>query len=362
MLRRNFLALIGFIGFGAYMFNKQNELKKVIKDKFELGLHWPTKDPFLFCAHHLDHFPEGTSNQSVPEKYLKGRNLGQDFGLKDGFRMYHGTEIPGFPVHPHRGFETITIVNKGYVDHADSLGAAGRYGEGDVQWMTAGSGVQHSEMFPLLDQENKNIVQMFQVWLNLPARNKMVDADFKMLWGNDIPKIRSEKDGYELSIISGEYNGQSFFQAPKNSWAADPENKINVFLLTLEQNGNFSLPAIESNSNRMIYFYEGESFEVNSETISQGYGIDCYVDEKIEIKASAKSKVLILEGKAINEPVVQQGPFVLNSSEELIQTFNDYQKTQFGGWTWERTDMVHGNEKKRFAKYPDGKIIYPTKS
>jgi redox-sensitive bicupin YhaK (pirin superfamily) len=114
-----------------------------------LGFQWETLDPFIFCVHHKDDYPVGNSDMG-PQASLDGRNLGQDFQVKDGWRMYHGLKVPGFPVHPHRGFETVTIVREGWVDHSDSLGGAGRYGEGDVQWMTAGSGIQHSEMFPLI--------------------------------------------------------------------------------------------------------------------------------------------------------------------------------------------------------------------
>ena len=108
-----------------------------------IGLHWPTLDPFLFCAHHLDHYPAGNANLGVDSTQLMGRRVGSDFELKDGWRMYHGREVPGFPRHPHRGFETITLARRGFIDHSDSLGAAARFGEGDVQWMTAGSGVVH---------------------------------------------------------------------------------------------------------------------------------------------------------------------------------------------------------------------------
>ena len=130
----------------------------------KLGFPWETQDPFLFCAHHADAYPEG-NEQMGPATSLEGRVLGEDFKIKDGFRMYHGRTVPGFPSHPHRGFETITIAKEGLVDHSDSLGAAGRFGNGDVQWMTAGKGVQHSEMFPLLQKDQKNPLEIFQIWL-----------------------------------------------------------------------------------------------------------------------------------------------------------------------------------------------------
>ncbi|MCB0663557.1 MAG: pirin family protein, partial [Saprospiraceae bacterium] len=107
----------------------------------QLGFPWETSDPFLFCVHHEDFYPKGNGNMGLDPSYLKGRNLGNDFQTKDGFRMYHGETVPGFPAHPHLGFETVTIARKGFIDHSDSLGAAGRFGEGDVQWMTAGKGV-----------------------------------------------------------------------------------------------------------------------------------------------------------------------------------------------------------------------------
>ena len=120
-----------------------------------LGFQWETADPFLYCVHHEDKFPNGNELMGPESSNFKGRHMGDDFIIKDGFRMYHGQTVPGFPGHPHRGFETITVVRKGLVDHADSLGAAGRYGDGDVQWMTAGKGVQHSEMFPLIKQDEE---------------------------------------------------------------------------------------------------------------------------------------------------------------------------------------------------------------
>jgi redox-sensitive bicupin YhaK (pirin superfamily) len=101
-----------------------------IKQIRPLGFQWQTLDPFLFCVHHEDQFPKG-NDELGPAASLAGRNIGQDFVVKDGWRMYHGEKVPGFPGHPHRGFETITVVREGLVDHADSAGGKGRYGNGD---------------------------------------------------------------------------------------------------------------------------------------------------------------------------------------------------------------------------------------
>ena len=101
-----------------------------IKSIKPLGFPWETQDPFLFCVHHMDHYPKG-NDALGPDASLAGRAIGQDFTVKDGWRMYHGRNVPGFPSHPHRGFETVTIVQKGFIDHSDSLGAAARFGNGD---------------------------------------------------------------------------------------------------------------------------------------------------------------------------------------------------------------------------------------
>ena len=129
------------------MNNDSTNNSAIIKIR-ELQFTWDTLDPFIFCVHHEDFYPEGNEEMG-PKPGTAGRNLGQDFGNKD-WNMYHGQKVPGFPRHPHSGFETITIVRKGIVDHVDSAGGQGRFGNGDVQWVTAGGGIQHSEMFPFL--------------------------------------------------------------------------------------------------------------------------------------------------------------------------------------------------------------------
>lgn len=161
---------------------------KLITGIKPLGFNWETSDPFLFCVHHVDAYPRG-DEQLGPAASLAGRNIGQDFTPKDGWRMYHGEHVPGFPAHPHRGFETITVVLDGFVDHSDSHGATGRYGNGDVQWMTAGRGLQHAEMFPLLHQDKPNNLELFQIWLNLPSTKKMVAPHYKMLWAEEMVKV-----------------------------------------------------------------------------------------------------------------------------------------------------------------------------
>ncbi len=338
---------------------------KIIQDLKPLGFMWPVSNPFVFCVHHLDDYPRGNENME-PDVSLSGRMLGQDFTLKDGWRMYHGKKIPGFPAHPHRGFETITIVLNGFVDHSDSHGAAGRYGMGDLQWMTAGSGLQHCEMFPMINQDKRNPTELFQIWLNLPARDKFANPHFKMLWSETIPEVTDRDETGKktvLKIYAGIYKE---YQAPDpapDSWAANPENGVNIWTIKMDASARWKLPASEMGKNRILYFYDGSVLRLAGLDVVKGHAIELLSDQEVIIEAvSEDAFMLFIEAMPINEPVIQQGPFVMNTAEEIQQAFYDYRTTQFGGWPWERYDNVHPREKGRFAKYKDGQIERPPKA
>jgi quercetin 2,3-dioxygenase len=332
-----------------------------IKNIRPLGFQWETCDPFLFCAHHKDDYPKG-NEVFGPDASLAGRNIGQDFVIKDGWRMYHGQKVPGFPSHPHRGFETVTIVLEGFVDHSDSHGASGRYGNGDVQWMTAGSGLQHAEMFPLLKKEEPNPAELFQVWLNLPASGKFAAPYYKMLWSEDIPVV-SQVDftgkNIEIKIIAGNLGTTQAFPPAPDSWAANPDNEVAIWLIKMEPGAKWTLPAARNPLSRMLYFYEGASLKAAEGNIP-GYH-SCEVDAVKEIvlqNGDTEGRILVLQGKPINEPVMQYGPFVMNTEEEIREAFRDFRATQFGGWPWDRNDPVHGPGLNRFARYSNGKAEY----
>jgi redox-sensitive bicupin YhaK (pirin superfamily) len=335
----------------------ENTTNNPIKNIRPLGFQWETVDPFLFCVHHEDHYPEGTPEMGPDPKYFKGRNMGSDFIMKDGFRMYHGKTVPGFPAHPHRGFETITVVRKGLVDHADSLGAAGRYGNGDVQWMTAGSGVQHAEMFPLLEEDKANPLELFQIWLNLPRKNKMVDPHFKMFWREELPIYTSNDGNTIVEIIAGSINGHHAPTPPPDSWAADPANSVALLNINMEPGSRWTLPKTASGVSRTLYFYKGDGLQLAGESIPTYHAVEVEPDIELAMQAGKnQSGILVLQGKPIDEPVIQYGPFVMNTKEEINQAFEDYNRTKFGGWPWKRHDQVHKRNKSRFAKHADGRV------
>lgn len=327
---------------------------------YKLGTPWVTQDPFLFCMYHNDHYPEGNDHFG-PDASLENRTLGNDFVIRDGWRMYHGETVPGFPAHPHRGFETVTFVLKGLVDHADSKGAAGRYGNGDVQWMTAGNGLQHSEMFPLLSKNEKNPLELFQIWINLPAAKKFVPPYYKMLWKETIPKISFTNETGKttlVDLIAGSIGNAEPPSPAPDSWAAAPENHVAVWHITMEPFALLEIPAVPALVNRSLYHFEGDIIKINDYTVKHNHVAE--LDSKIPtaiLNGEKPSRLLFLQGKPINEPVVQYGPFVMNTREEIQQAFSDFQKTRFGGWPWKRTDMVHDREKGRFARFENGDEI-----
>lgn len=273
--------------------------------------------------------------------------------------MYHGKEVPGFPGHPHRGFETITIVREGMVDHADSLGAAGRYGDGDVQWMTAGKGVLHSEMFPLLKQDEKNPLELFQVWLNLPARNKMTEPHFTMFWADSIPNFEyrdsSDKET-RVEVIAGSLGMHRAPAPPPNSWAADPNNHVAVWNIKMEPGATWTLPKTQPGINRTIYYYQGNGLRVADNNLTKYSRAVLQPDVNVElVNGREPAGILMLQGRPINEQVMKYGPFVMNTKEEIQQAFDDYNRTRFGGWPWPKYDQVHSRERGRFALHADGR-------
>jgi redox-sensitive bicupin YhaK (pirin superfamily) len=369
--RRSFLGKLG-IGLGTIaalpVFSYGRTLRDAIHSKNEpamnpiksvkpLGFQWDTADPFLFCVHHEDKFPKGNAKMG-PAASMQGRSLGDDFIIKDGYRMYHGKTVPGFPGHPHRGFETITIVRDGVVDHADSLGAAGRYGYGDVQWMTAGKGVQHSEMFPLLHEDKENPLELFQIWLNLPKKSKMVDPHFKMLWGDTIPKYEHTNASgakTKVEVIAGRLGTHVAPAPPPDSWAADPQNEVAIYNIKMDPGASWVLPAASPGINRSLYYYVGDSLTVNGAKIPAYHGLEVDASAKLTLESgSSKARILMLQGRPIGEQVIQYGPFVMNTKAEIQQAFEDYHQTQFGGWPWPKKDQVHDRNAGRFAIHADG--------
>jgi len=335
-----------------------------------LGFPWQTIDPFLFCVYHDDAYPQGNGRMG-PAASLAGRDIGQDFSRKDGWSMYHGDKVPGFPSHPHRGFETVTIVRKGLVDHSDSLGATARFGGGDVQWLTAGKGIVHSEMFPLLDAGAPNPLELFQIWLNLPARSKMAEPHFTMFWSDAIPRFASDdaKGGRtEVAVIAGRLgdavNGQDPIQPlapPPDSWASQADADVAIWTLKMTPGAQWTLPAASGEgTRRMLYFFKGTAAFVAGRRVEGPAAIELRGDAAVEIaNGDSESEFLVLQGRPIAEPVVQYGPFVMNTQAEISQTMADYRRTQFGGWPWDDSAPVHGQEAARFARHPGGREEVP---
>lgn len=334
-----------------------------------LGFQWPTQDPFLFCVHHNDAYPRGNDVMG-PDAPLHGRNIGQDFEGKDGWRMYHGDVVPGFPQHPHRGFETVTIARRGYIDHSDSLGAAARFGQGDVQWLTAGQGIVHSEMFPLLQKDAENPVELFQIWVNLPASNKLAPPFFAMFWADDVPTVTATDEHgkkTEVTVIAGALNGITPPNPPPNSWASQPASQFAIWCIRMEPGATWTLPAASetaasNTAARTLYFFEGDTLHVGPETVGRRTGVVLAAEMDVVLRAgNTPVECLLLQGTPIAEPVAQHGPFVMNTRQELQQAFQDYQTTRFGGWPWPEDAPVHEREQPRFARHADGRLEYPSK-
>jgi redox-sensitive bicupin YhaK (pirin superfamily) len=327
-----------------------------------LGFQWATVDPFLFCVHHLDRYPQANEHMG-PDASLEARDIGMDFAGADGWRMYHGSTVPGFPQHPHRGFETVTFVRQGVIDHSDSLGATARFGRGDVQWLTAGGGIVHAEMFPLLDRAGPNPCELFQIWLNLPAADKMVDPYFTMLWDHQIPRhvsVDAKGRRTEVTVIAGPLEGLQPPPGPPNSWASRPESDVAIWHIVLEPHAEWVLPpAAGPDTVRMLYVFE-DSVRIAGHALEASTGAAVRATDEVGLSGGPYgAEVLVLQGRPIGEPVAQYGPFVMNDRAGIEKAFDDYRATGFGGWPWPTDDPVHPRDAGRFARHADGRIERP---
>ena len=324
-----------------------------VRETFKLGNPpWPTLDPFLFAVHHDDAYPPG-NEQLGPDASLAGREIGMDFAGKDGWRMYHGDVVPGFPGHPHRGFETVTIVRRGLIDHHDSLGASARFGKGDVQWLTAGKGIVHSEMFPLLDREGPNPAELFQIWLNLPSKSKFVAPYFSMFWADTIP--HHVANGVDVTVIAGRMGEILPPSPPPDSWASHADADVAIWTIRMDNGSAWTMPAAKAGTNRVLYVFQG-GVTIDGREIPQGTGVVLRPDASAQITGNGSVDMLMLQGRPIGEPVVQYGPFVMNTRQEIQQAVMDYQRTQFGGWPWAADAPVLPRDQGRFARHPDGRV------
>ncbi len=228
----------------------------------------------------------------------------------------------GVGVHPHRGFETVTIVYAGEVDHRDSTGNGGHIGPGDVQWMTAASGILHEEFHSAAFTQNGGVMEMVQLWVNLPAKDKMSPPGYQTLLDAEIPPVELETGAGRVRVIAGEYAGA---HGPAKTFTP-----INIWDVRLNAGGKASFALPEGHT--LAVLVQSGTVLLNSESIARDAQFAVFAREggAIEIEANTDAKVLILSGAPIEEPVVQYGPFVMNTEAEIHQAIADFNAGKFG--------------------------------
>ncbi|MCG6573306.1 pirin family protein [Pseudomonas sp. AF32] len=231
-------------------------------------------------------------------------------------------ERRGVGQHPHRGFETVTIVYQGELEHRDSTGSGGRIGPGDVQWMTAGSGIIHEEFHSPAFARQGGFMEMVQLWVNLPAKDKMTPAGYQTLLDGDIPDIALKDDAGRLRLIAGTFQGQ---HGPAKTFTP-----IDLWDLRLNAGKSLTLDLHEGRNVALVVLRG--TVQVNGRERAEAGQLALFdrSGERITLQANDDAVVLLLSGEPIDEPIVGHGPFVMNSEQEIHQAFSDFHSGRFG--------------------------------
>lgn len=233
-----------------------------------------------------------------------------------------GKERRGVGTHPHKGFETVTVVYQGELEHRDSTGGGGIIGSGDVQWMTAGNGILHEEFHSEAFTRSGGTLEMVQLWVNLRARDKSAPPGYQSLAAADIPTVPLDSNNGSIRVIAGSFHGKD--------GAARTFSPIDLWDLSVSDAGNVHLPAVDGHTTALLVL-RGEAKFAGSDSASDG---DLVVfsreGDSLQWESSAGSRFLLLAGEPFDEPVVSQGPFVMNTREEIAEAFAQFQSGAFG--------------------------------
>lgn len=317
-----------------------------------IGMHWDTEDPFIFASHHEDDYPHGNRQQAPPLEEIRGRDLGRDYEMRFGYRMYHGKVVPGFPMHAHWGYETVTLAEKGFVDHHDTEGVQGRFGFGDVQWVSASSRYEHNEMYPLTEQEGRNPNDITQIFVNLPLELKNRENTVTTVWREEIPVV--EGDGWTAKVICGSFDGRRAYSPSRNTWA-DGEHGVRIIRFSVEPGSSLTIDPARDGANRNLYLITPGSATVMGADVKGSSRVKVLENRDVDIVNGPEQSVIwLLEGVPINQKMSMYGPVCLETLAEVRAGLDEIRRREYHEWPWQYVDQAQPLGTERYIRYPDG--------
>ena len=321
------------------------------------NLHWDLEDPFIFASHHFDLYPKGNERQAPPKEEIEKKDLGNDYHGLFGYRLYTSKLTPGFQLHSHWGYETVTYVPQGYVDHFDSLGNQGRYGYGDMQWITAGGLYSHCEMYPLAHQDRENPQLVTQIMINLPLSEKNTPPEVHTVWKEDLQEF--EEDGCTFTLLAGSFRGRTARIPSQRSWAADPSHHVLILRVLMGPGTTLRLGPSDA-KHRNIYITDCRATVAGKE-YHEDTRLKLRPEASVEITMGEKeSELWVLEGDPIGERQSRWGPVVLGTDSEVREANNVIRKKEGPEWQWEYVNQKQPLGTERFYRSADGAESRPT--